>query len=425
LASDPLVLIFNLMQKARMMNHPPTTRTAARQLDEQDPLARAGERFELPEGLIYLDGHSLGPASKPALAAAETAARDEWAKGLIRSWNEADWINLPKTVGAKLARLIGADANDVIVCDSVSINLFKLAAAALECVDTKRLLVEADEFPTDQYMMQGLSAQSGARFVRVEPGEAEAALEGGGVLVKSVVNYRTAVIEDIARLEAIAAQHGSLIVWDLSHATGCVALDLMRDGARLATGCTYKYLNGGPGAPAFIYARRDLANQLRNSLPGWFGHADPFAFDGDYRPVEGAARFSAGTPSVLSLRALDGALDMFDSISVEQLAQKARALGDLCTWWGEQLGLESISPGIGAPRGGHVSLLHEEGYAIVQALIARDIIPDFRAPDAMRFGFSPLYVSFAQVWDAMEALQDILQSRAWDQPRFKVKATVT
>ena len=408
-----------------MMTHPPTTRDAARQLDEQDPLADAGGRFELPQGLIYLDGHSLGPASQPALAAAEKTAREEWANGLIRSWNEADWINLPKTVGAKLARLIGADADDVVVCDSVSINLFKLAAAALECVETKRLLVEADEFPTDQYMAQGLSAQTGARFVRLGSGEAESALKGGGVLLKSVVNYRTAVIEDIARLEAIAAAHDSLIVWDLSHATGCVALDLMRDGARLATGCTYKYLNGGPGAPAFIYARRDLANQLRNPLPGWFGHADPFAFDGDYRPVDGAARFSAGTPSVLSLRALDGALDMFEGISIEQLALKARALGDLCTWWGERLGLESISPGIGVPRGGHVSLLHEEGYAIVQALIEQNIIPDFRAPDAMRFGFSPLYVTFTQVWDAMETLRDILQSRAWDQPKFKVKATVT
>lgn len=403
----------------------PNSREAAAQLDEEDPLAQAGRRFELPDGLIYLDGHSLGPSSQPALDAVEQTARQEWTNGLIRSWNEADWINLPKTVGAKLARLIGADAGDVIVCDSVSINLFKLAAAALEQVDTKRILVEADEFPTDQYMAQGLSAQTGASFVRLETGGAEAALKQGGVLLKSVVNYRTAVIEDIAHLEAIAAQSGALIVWDLSHATGCVDLNLMRDGARLATGCTYKYLNGGPGAPAFIYARGDLANQLRNPLPGWFGHADPFAFHGDYQPVAGAARFAAGTPGVLSLRALDGALDVFEAVSVEQLATKARALGDLCLWWAERLGLEAISPGIGQPRGGHVSLLHEQGYAIVQALIAQNIIPDFRAPAAMRFGFSPLYVQFTQVWDAMEALQVILQSRSWDQPQFKVKAAVT
>lgn len=403
----------------------PDSRDAALTLDQRDPLAEAGRLFDLPDGLIYLDGHSLGPSSKPALDALEQTAQDEWSRGLIRSWNEADWINLPKTVGAKLARLIGVSADDVIVCDSVSINLFKLASAALEHVQEKRILVEADEFPTDQYMAQGLSAQTGARFERLETGGAEDALKQGGVLLKSVVNYRTAVIEDIARLEAIAAESGSLIVWDLSHATGCVDLNLERDGARLATGCAYKYLNGGPGAPAFVYARDDLANQLRNPLPGWFGHADPFAFDGDYQPVAGAARFAAGTPGVLSLRALDGALDVFEGVSVEQLVTKARALGDLCLWWGERLGLEAISPGIGHARGGHVSLLHENGYAIVQAMIAQNIIPDFRAPEAMRFGFSPLYVTFTQVWDAMEALQDILQSRSWDQPQFKVKAAVT
>jgi kynureninase len=413
------------MQKATMSYELPTTREAALSLDRDDPLAEAAARYLLPEGLIYLDGHSLGPSSQAAIDALDRTAREEWTRGLIRSWNDADWINLPKTVGSKLARLIGVPADDVIVCDSVSINLHKLAMAALEQTVNKRIIVETDEFPTDQYMAQGLCAQTGAEFVRVASGHGAQALEEGGVLLKSVVNYRTAVIEDIAALEQVARRHDGLIVWDLSHATGCVDLALQRDGARMATGCTYKYLNGGPGAPAFVFVDRALANQLRNPLPGWFGHADPFAFDTDYRPVQGVSRFAAGTPGVLSLRALDGALSLFEGVSVQALSAKARALGDLCLWWGERLGLTSISPGIGARRGGHVSLLHDEGYAVVQALIARDIIPDFRAPDAMRFGFSPLYVGFVQVWDAMEALQEILQTRAWDQPRFKTRAQVT
>lgn len=414
-----------LGQKARMSYQLPTSRNAAERLDQTDPLAHAAASFMLLDGLIYLDGHSLGPSSVLAQAAVEKATKQEWADGLIRSWNDADWINLPRTVGAKLARLMGAADEDVIVCDSVSINLYKLAAAALDLVANKRILVEADEFPTDQYMAQGLCQQRGAVFERIESGSAADALKAGGVLLKSVVNYRTAVIEDIAALEQVAERHGALIIWDLSHATGCVDLNLRADGVRLATGCTYKYLNGGPGAPAFVYAREDMASQMQTPLPGWFGHADPFAFEGDYRPVPGVARFAAGTPGVLSLRALDGALDLFEGISVDQLSQKARALGDVCLWWAEQFGLAAISPGIGERRGGHVSLLHEDGYAVVQAMIAENIIPDFRAPDAMRFGFSPLYVRFVDVWDAMEKLQDILQTRVWDQPQFKVQATVT
>lgn len=414
-----------LLHKTGMTYDFPTTREMAVTLDQTDPLAPAAKHFCLPQGLIYLDGHSLGPSSGLALSALEQAAQTEWTKGLIRSWNDADWINLPRTVGAKLARLIGVPARDVIVCDSVSINLYKLASAALEHTHVRTIMVEADEFPTDQYMAQGLCAQTGADFVRLPSGEAAAALERGGILLKSVVNYRTAMIEDIAALETIAARHGSIIIWDLSHATGCVNLELEASGARLATGCTYKYLNGGPGAPAFIYARGDFATTLRNPLPGWFGHADPFAFDADYRPVEGVARFAAGTPGVLSLRALDGALDCFEGVSTASLSAKAQALGDLCVWWARSLDLPVISPDLGVARGGHVSLLHPDGYAIVQALIARNIIPDFRAPDAMRFGFSPLYVRFVDVWDAMLALQDILKTRAWDTPEFKIKSTVT
>lgn len=404
----------------------PTSRDEALSLDRLDPLGHKRDAFALPDGVNYLDGHSLGPATHEALGAVETAAREEWAKGLIRSWNAAGWIDLPKSVGAKIARLIGARSKDVIVTDSVSINLYKLAAAALPLVASKTLIVEADEFPTDQYMAQGLSRLSGADFVRVESGQGRGKLaETGGILIKSVVNYRTAVIADMAAHEAAAQASGGLVVWDLSHATGCVALDLEAVGAKVATGCTYKYLNGGPGAPAFIYAREEISSQLSNPLSGWFGHAAPFAFEGDYRPVEGAARFAAGTPGVLSLRALDKALSVFEGVSSQALAAKARALGDLCLSRTHALGLPAISPDIGAVRGGHVSVLHEQGYAIVQALIVRGIIPDFRAPDAIRFGFSPLYIGFTDVWDAMDALDEILQTRGWDKAEFKVRATVT
>ena len=413
------------MQKTRMTYKIPQSREDAIALDASDPLANAVDSFVLPEGLIYLDGHSLGPSSRQALDAVDRAAKEEWTNGLIRSWNDADWIDLPRTVAAKIARLIGAPEDDVIVCDSVSVNLYKLAAAALDRVPVKRLIVDGDEFPTDQYIAQGLCRQTGAEFIRVRQHDLEDALAKGGVLIKSVVNYRTAAVESVAELERVAASAGSLIVWDLSHGTGCIDLSLARDGAKLATGCTYKYLNGGPGAPAYVYVDRSLSSDLHNPLPGWFGHADPFAFDPDYRPVDGVARFAAGTPGVLSLRALDGALDVFDRVSVEALSAKARALGDLCLSRARQLGLETISPGIGEARGGHVSLLHTDGYAIVQALIARNIIPDFRAPDAMRFGFSPLQVRFVNVWDAMEALQDILETEEWKQPRFSVRSKVT
>lgn len=404
----------------------PTSRRESLALDQADPLGAKRAAFALPDGVNYLDGHSLGPATHEALAAVETAARNEWASGLIRSWNQAGWIDLPKTVAAKLARLIGAAPSDVIVTDSVSINLYKLAAAALPLAKSQTLIVEADEFPTDQYIAQGLSGLSGAGFVRVESGQgAQRLAQTGGILIKSVVNYRTATIADIAAHEAAAKASGGLVVWDLSHATGCVSLDLRGVGARLATGCTYKYLNGGPGAPAFIYADNETARQLSNPLSGWFGHADPFAFEGDYRPIDGVARFAAGTPGVLSLRALDAALDVFDCVSSEALAAKARALGDLCLSRTHALGLPAISPDIGEVRGGHVSVLHADGYAIVQALIAQGIIPDFRAPDAIRFGFSPLYIGFADVWDAMDTLAGILETRSWDRSEFKTRAAVT
>ncbi len=406
---------------------PPATREACEALDRGDPLAALRAAFSLPDGVIYLDGHSLGPATHAALKRVEQTARHEWATGLIRSWNDAGWIDLPRTVGAKLARLIGAQPDEVIVTDSVSVNLFKLAAAALPHARRRTIIVEDSEFPTDQYIAEGLASFSSAELVRATEDEGADTLArlGGGVLIKSVVNYRTARVCDVRALEQQAVANGGVIVWDLSHATGAIALTLNTSGARLATGCTYKFLNGGPGTPAFIYARRDFAPHLTSPIAGWFGHADPFAFTSAYAPREGVSRFAAGTPGVLSLSALDAALEAFASADIAALAHKARRLGDLVIARVTQLGLETISPTDGAERGGHVSVRHPEGYAIVQALIARGIIPDFRAPDAMRFGVAPLYIRFTDVWDAMDQLADVLATRAWDHPSFRQRNAVT
>ena len=405
---------------------PPLSRLDCEALDRADPLGRARGQFALPVKVLYLDGHSLGPATHAALARVEQATRTEWAEGLIRSWNTAGWIDLPRSVGAKLARLIGVAAADVIVTDSVSVNLFKLAAAALPLAKSRTVIVEASEFPTDQYIAEGLARISGAEMMRVEADQGLAALERtGGVLIRSIVNYRTSDVLDVAASEALARMSGGLIVWDLSHATGVLDLQLAKDGARLATGCTYKFLNGGPGAPAFVYVKSDLAERMQSPISGWFGHADPFAFDAGYVPRAGVSRFAAGTPGVLSLSALDTALDAFAGITLGDVAAKACALGNLVIARTEAMGLEAISPKDAGRRGGHVSVRHADGYAVVQALIARGIIPDFRAPDAMRFGLAPLYIRYVDVWDAMDQLADILETRAWDTPAFHARAAVT
>jgi kynureninase len=404
----------------------PTSRREAEELDQDDPLASARSAFILPEGVIYLDGHSLGPATHAALTRVQEVAGQEWANGLIRSWNDAGWIDLPATVGARLAGLLGAAPDEIIICDSVSVNLFKLAAAAMKLAGTKTIIVEESEFPTDQYVMEGLAQLAGAKLVRVgEDKGAEALKRETAVLVKSAVNYRTARIADMAAHEEAAKANGSVVVWDLSHAAGVIDLDLAGAGAWMAAGCTYKFLNGGPGAPAFVYVRGDLATKLESPISGWMGHATPFAFDATYTPRLGIARFAAGTPGILSLAALDGALSAFDGVDPRLCARKAKRLGDLILARTQAMGLGCLSPTEGRLRGGHVSVRHEEGYAVVQALIAAKVIADFRAPDAMRFGVSPLFVRYVDVWDAMDALKHVLATRAWNKPEFQRRAAVT
>ena len=405
----------------------PETLDEAKVLDREDPLGSLRGQFKMPSGTIYLVGHSLGAASAPALRRARATLDKEWPDGIVRSWNDADWIDLPQKVAASLARIIGADPDEVMVCDNVSTNLFKLAAAAGQLpLKSKLLIVEENEFPTDQYIIEGLGNLSGAKFLRTKTDDGINQLKKkGGILVRSVVSYRSSAVTDIAAYEDVARAAGGAIVWDLSHATGVVELDLKSAGAKFAAGCTYKYLNGGPGAPAFLYVRNDVVRDVISPLPGWMGCANPFEFTPTYEPKMGAARFASGTPPILSLSALAGALEVFDGLETELIAAKTRRMGDLCLAWAERLGLPTDSPAIGEMRGGHVSLLHKDGYPIAQALAAVGVITDFRAPNAIRFGFSPLYNSFEDVWRAMAALQNILQNRSWDTPAYKKRAKVT
>ncbi len=396
------------------------TRGEAEALDRADVLAPQRAAFDLPGGVIYLDGNSLGAPPRRALERLRVCAQDEWRTGLVRSWNDAGWIDLPLRAGAKIAALIGVRADEVIVADSVSGNLFKLASALLTHKPGRALAVEADEFPTDQYVLEGLSRLTGARLVRLAPG---AAPPHGAVFVKSLVHYRTAAVADMAGLERAAVGAGTDIVWDLSHAAGAISVDAGANGARFAAGCGYKYLNGGPGAPAFVFVRSDAAPSLRQPLSGWMGAKAPFDFSSAYEPADGVRRFAAGTPPVLSLAALDAALDIFDGADLGALEAKARALGDMLLAAGAAAGLDPVV--VSGRRGGHVSFRHVEGCAIVQALIARGVIGDFRAPDILRFGFAPLYLSYTDVWRAGEILREVMAKGLWRDPRYAARGKVT
>lgn len=400
--------------------------------DAADPLGGVRSRFSLPEGRLYLDGNSLGALPRAAADAVRTAVEREWGDDLIASWNKHGWIGLPQTVGGKVSRLIGAGADEVVAADSVSVNLFKLAAAALGASPERRVAVtEGGDFPTDLYILQGLAGMRPDIELRVvAPGGIEAALdERVAVVLLSHVHYRSGAVRDMAGLNAAVRRAGALSLWDLSHSAGVLDVDLNRDGADLAAGCGYKYLNGGPGAPAWLFVARRLQAALRNPLSGWMGHARPFEFSDDYAPAPGIDRWLCGTPPVLSLTALNAALDVFDGIDMGMARAKAGALGDLFIERVEARcggkGLMLACPREAVSRGGQVSFSHPNGWAIMQNLIARGVVGDFRAPDIIRFGFSPLYVRFADVWDSVEILGEILDSESWRDPRFETFAAVT
>lgn len=408
------------------------TRIACLTLDAEDPLAFARARFIVPEGIIYLDGNSLGALPVTTAARLSDVIEGEWGHDLIQSWNKADWIGLPSRVAKRIAPLIGAGEDEVIAADSTSVNLFKLASAALKQQAPRRvILTECENFPTDQYVLQGLEALFGGA-VELRTVQREALLasldESVALLALTHTDYRTGTIHDMAATSAAAHEVGALALWDLSHSAGAMDVALDRDGADLAVGCGYKYLNGGPGAPAYLFVARHLQDTLVQPLSGWMGHATPFDFSDRYRPANGMLRFLSGTPTVLAMAALEEGLKTFDGVAMPDIREKAAALGDLfLSHVMDQCGaeLEIVCPPIGARRGSQVCLRHPHGYAIMQALIADGVIGDFRSPDVMRFGFAPLYTRYVDVFDAAAKLADIMRHGVWCEERFAIRAAVT
>ena len=407
----------------------PPTLADCQALDAQDPLRDCRQRFSLPPGVIYLDGNSLGalPAAVPARL--QQAVQQEWGVGLIRSWNDASWYPAPQRVGARIAALVGAAADEVIVCDSISINLYKLLVAALRLRPGRSVILgERGNFPTDAYVASGVAGITGARLQAVAPDAVMAALDDTvAVLSLTHVNYRSGAVYDMAALTRRAHAVGALVIWDLAHTAGAMPCDLTACDADFAVGCGYKYLNGGPGAPSFAYVARRHQAGLDQPLTGWHGHARPFDFEPDYRPAPGMGRLLVGTAPQLGLIALEAALSAFDGVDMAALRAKSLALTQLFIDLVDAHlpGFGLITPRDGALRGSQVSLTHPEAYAIVQALIGRGVIGDFRAPDILRFGFAPLYVGHADVWQAVATLRDIMASQAWMQPEFAQRKAVT
>lgn len=414
------------------------TRDDALALDAADPLARLRDQFALPAGVLYLDGNSLGVLPKATAARVQQVVTEEWGHDLIRSWNSAGWITLAQRVGDKVARLVGAGAGELVCADSTSVNLFKVLSAALsiqqaDAPQRRTIVSERSNFPTDLYIAESLAHERGFELVLCEPEEIASKLDARcAVLMLTHVNYRTGRMHDMAALTAAAHAAGALAVWDLAHSAGSVPVDLKGANADFAVGCGYKYLNGGPGAPAFVWAHPRHADRFWQPLAGWMGHAAPFEFTPGYRPAPGIARYLCGTPPVLSMAALECGVDTVLAAEpfggMAALRRKSLALtrlfADEVRARCPQLAL--VSPTDDAQRGSQVCFAHPAiGYPVMQALIARGVIGDFRAPDILRFGFTPLYLRHVDAFDAAVHVQQVLDSGEWDQPRFRQRNAVT
>jgi kynureninase len=420
------------------------TQTQAQALDAKDPIRSARDLFDLPACVIYLDGNSLGARPKSAMSASNHLLVEQWGKGLIGSWNGGadyeSWFTLPQRLGNQLAPLIGANDGEVLVCDTISGNLFKLLACALQIqsktAPTRRVVVsEASNFPTDLYMMQGMNhwlesvgvAPYELRLIHA-PSELPAALQGDVALVMLThVNYRTGAMFDMKATTSQIHACGALALWDLAHSTGAVTVDLNGGGADFAVGCTYKYLNGGPGSPAFVWAKpvHVAGAAIHQPLTGWWGHSAPFAMSHQYAPKAGIEQFNCGTQPVLSMALVECGLAIHNHVGMPAIRAKSIELVEFFIAQAETrckgLGITLASPRDAAQRGSQASFTHENAYAVMQALIARGVVGDFRAPDIIRFGFAPLYIGFEDVWHSVEVLYDILEKSTWKDPKFSAR----
>lgn len=402
------------------------------EMDAADPLAHFRSEFAIRDGLIYLDGNSLGMLPKRTIARMSRTVAEEWGEGLITSWLGTDWVNSPARIGDKIGKLVGGGPGEVIACDSTSINIFKALTAALSLQKGRHvLLTETGNFPTDNYMLQGLARFSGGELEcrEVPPEDVLDALDHDvAVLLLTQVHYKTARIRNMAEVTAQAHDKGVLVVWDLSHSAGAIEVDLNGANADFAVGCGYKFLNGGPGAPAYLFAaqRHHCADPV---LSGWFGHARPFDFDGKFEPAEGIDRFQCGTPPVLGMSALEEGVDLILEADMNALRHKAIALSELFIELMDErcgeFGFEFICPTNSQDRGSQVAFSHPQAYEMMQALKAREVIGDFRAPNIMRFGITPLYLSFSDIALAVERLRSICETREWDRKEYRTRAAVT
>ena len=400
-------------------------------LDQSDPLKAKAEEFYLPDGQVYLDGNSLGAMPLAAKQRLQDVVTREWGEDLIHSWNDNDWFIQPGRIGDKIAQLIGADEGEVIVSDCVSVNIFKSVMAALKLQGERtQIVTELGNFPTNLYVLQGIEKMLGGKveLVAVERERVlESISEKTAIVVLTHTHYKTSEVFDMAEYTDCAHQQGAMILWDLCHSAGVMPLDLAGLDVDMSVGCGYKYLNGGPGAPAFVSVASRLQAKLEQPVSGWWSHAMPFAFNDQYSPAEDIRQMQSGTQSVLGLAALEVGIDMALSVDMSQVREKSSALGQVFIKLVKAFcpELEIASPIEDEHRGSHVSISHGEGYAITQALRQRGITVDFRAPDIIRFGFAPLYNSYRDCWDTVQALREILQSGEWDEPQYKQKATVT
>jgi kynureninase len=409
------------------------TREDFQKLDNDDPLAGFREEFFVPQNVIYMDGNSLGAMPKAAARRVGQVTEREWGVDLIKSWNTADWFTAPQRIGDQIAKIIGADLGEVVATDSTSINLFKVLAAALMINSDRSVIVmEGSNFPTDNYIAQGLVEFLGRehqiRFV--EKDDLMDALDDRVAVVSLTdVHYKTGHRLDMDAITARAHQHGVLTVWDLCHSAGAVPVDLNGANADFAVGCGYKYLNGGPGAPAFLFVAKRHQDHVKQPLTGWWSHSAPFDFTRDYQNAEGISHMLCGTQPIISLCALEVGVDIMVRADLYKIREKSKKMGDLFIALTEQkcaeYGFGVASPRKADARGSQVSLSHPNGYAIMQALIERGVIGDFRAPDILRFGFTPLYLRYVDVWDAMDILADIMANEIWQNPRYQVRAAVT